>query len=78
MAKSKLNKNGSVVDRLKYFDIDSSFSKRKTYYSKMGGKGTYTGSGKQNNWMLSQMKKHGYKNGVFNIRMENGEIVNFK
>lgn len=29
----------------------------------MGGSGTYTGSASQNTWMISEMRKHGYKNG---------------
>lgn len=53
--------------RLKYFNFDSSFARRKTYFSKMGGSGTYTGSAGQNTWMISQMKAHGYKKGVFKI-----------
>lgn len=68
--KNKLNKNTSIVDRLKYFDFDSSFTKRKTYYSKMGGSGTYTGSAKQNAWMIKQMKAHGYRKGKYNLRQD--------
>lgn len=51
--KSKLNVNSSIVDRLKYFNFDSSFSKRRDYYTAMGGTGTYTGSASQNVWMES-------------------------
>lgn len=65
--KSKLNISSSIVDRLKYHDIDSSFSRRKTYYGKMGGSGTYTGTAKQNTWMIAQMKAHGYRKGSSNI-----------
>lgn len=65
--KNKLRTNTSIVDRLKYFDFDSSMSARKKYYSKMGGSGTYTGSSKQNVWMIQQMKAHGYKNGKYNL-----------
>lgn len=61
--KSKLNINTSIVDRLKYRDIDSDFSKRKNYYYAMGGSGTYTGSASQNTWMISQMKSHGFAHG---------------
>lgn len=56
--KGKLNINTSIVDRLKYNDIDSSFSARSQYYSAMGGSGVYTGSSSQNQWMLAQMKNH--------------------
>lgn len=62
--KDKLNKDGSIVDRLKWKDIDSSFSARAGYYSAMGGSGTYTGSASQNTWMLQQMKAHGYRKGT--------------
>lgn len=65
--KSKLRINTSIVDRLKYFDFDSSMSARKKYWSKMGGSGTYTGSPKQNVWMIQQMKSHGYKRGRYNL-----------
>ena len=65
--KSKLNKETSIVDRLKYFNFDSSFSRRKTYYGKMGGSGTYTGTASQNTWMIKQMKAHGYRRGSSNI-----------
>ena len=61
--KSRLNINTSIVDRLKYRDFDSSASARAKYYKAMGGSGTYTGSSKQNTWMLSQMKSHGYSKG---------------
>lgn len=63
--KGRLNQN-SIVDRLKYRNIDSSFSARAGYYSAMGGSGRYTGSSKQNNWMVSQMKAHGYARGTKN------------
>lgn len=69
--KSKLNKDTSIVDRLKYLDIDSSFSRRASYYSAMGGSGTYTGSNAQNSWMLSQMKSHGYRKGTKNASAGN-------
>lgn len=65
--KSKLNKENSIVDRLKYFDFDSSFSARSKYYTAMGLSGRYTGSSSQNVNMLNLMKSHGYKNGSFNI-----------
>ena len=65
--KSKLNVNTSIVDRLKYRDFDSSYSARKSYYSAMGGSGTYTGSSNQNKWMISEMAAHGYKKGSKHI-----------
>lgn len=65
--KNKLNVDTSIVDRLKYRDIDSSFSARRDYYSAMGGSGTYTGSSAQNVWMLQEMKAHGYEKGSRNI-----------
>lgn len=65
--KAQLNIQTSIVDRLKYFNFDSSFFARTRYFSAMGGAGTYTGSAAQNVWMLNQMKAHGYKNGVYNL-----------
>ena len=61
--KDKLDIQNSIVDRLKYNSIDSSFSARSKYYSAMGGSGIYTGSSSQNTWMLSQLKSHGYAKG---------------
>ena len=61
--KSKLKITTSIVDRLKYNDFDSSFSRRKTYFEKMGlGKASsYTGSSSQNQKMVSWMIKNGFK-----------------
>lgn len=64
-SKNKLNKDTSIVDRLKYFNIDPEFSKRAAYYKAMGGSGSYISSASQNVWMLNQMKAHGYKNGIY-------------
>lgn len=61
--KSKLRINSSIVDRLKLHNFDSSKSVRAGYYKAMGGSGTYVGSASQNNWMISEMKKHGFKQG---------------
>ena len=61
--KSKLNKDKSIVDRLKYKDFEAAFSARAKYYKAMGGTDKYTGSSKQNTWMIDQMKKHGFKSG---------------
>ena len=60
--KSKLNRATSVVDELKYFDKDSSFSARSMYWSKIFG-GTYTGSASQNTKLLNYLKANGYKKG---------------
>lgn len=60
--KSKLNKNGSIVDRLKYFDFDSSESARSKFYKGLY-KATYTGSAAQNTKLIAEMKKHGFRNG---------------
>lgn len=61
--KSKLRINSSIVDRLKLHNFDSSQSARVGYYKAMGGSGTYVGSASQNSWMISEMKKHGFKQG---------------
>ena len=61
--KSKLRINSSIVDRLKLHNFDSSKSARAGYYKAMGGSGTYVGSTSQNTWMISEMKKHGFKQG---------------
>lgn len=63
--KENLNINTSIVDRLKWKDIDSEFKSRKTYYHAMGGTEDYTGTDAQNIWMLEQMKAHGYSQGGF-------------
>ena len=62
--KDLLEIDTSIVDRLKYNDIDSSFGARADYYSAMGGDGEYYGSSDQNIWMLDQLKSHCYKNGT--------------
>ena len=61
--KNKLDKDKSIVDRLRYFDYDFSMSARAKYYKAMGKTDTYTGSASQNQWMLSEMKKNGFKKG---------------
>lgn len=61
--KSKLRINSSIVDRLKLHNFDSSKSARAGYYKAMGGSGTYVGSASQNNWMIFEMRKHGFKQG---------------
>ena len=61
--KNKLNIEKSIVDRLKFKDINSAMNYRKQYYEAMGGTGTYRGTSSQNKWMLSEMKSHGYQKG---------------
>lgn len=61
--KNRLNIDTSIVDRLKWKDFDSSASARASYYKAMGGTGTYTGSSKQNQWMIQQMKANGFAKG---------------
>ncbi len=63
--KNSLNIDTSVVDRLKYYDKDSSFSARAMYWSKIFG-GTYTGSSSQNAKLLNHLKSNGYKSGTSN------------
>ena len=78
--KSKLNYNGSIVDRLRYKDYDASFSARTKYYSAMGFKGTYTGSSSQNSNMLQWMKANGFSQGGYvadlqRIASKNGDDI---
>lgn len=68
--KTLLNKDTTLVDRLKYNDFDSSFEARKKYYNAMGFEGVYTGTHEQNLNMLNWMKKNGYKNGVYNLKKD--------
>ena len=75
-SKSQLekNKDTSVIDRLAWLGYDNSFDARAKYYSAMGGSGTYTGSAKQNKWMIAEMKKHkGYATG--SRRIKNNELA---
>ncbi|HAU86024.1 MAG TPA: hypothetical protein DCW90_11155, partial [Lachnospiraceae bacterium] len=62
--KNRLKTETSIVDRLKYHDIDSSFARRKQYYEAMGGGSGYTGSSSQNRWLINQLKSHGYAKGT--------------
>lgn len=61
--KSTLNKDSSVIDRLKYFDLDSSVSARGTLYKYFGLSGSYNGSSSQNNNLITAMKKAGFNQG---------------
>ncbi len=65
--KNRLNTETSIVDRLKYRDLDASFPARADYYYAMGGTGTYTGSAGQNLWMIAQMRANGYRKGSRSI-----------
>ena len=62
--KNRLRIDTSIVDRLKYNSIDSSFSARAGYYSAMGGSGGYTGSASQNTWIINELRNHGYRKGT--------------
>lgn len=73
--KSKLDKEHSIVDRLKYFNFDSSFSARSQYFSKLGGSGTYRGSSSQNTWLISQMKLKGYKKGTSHVPKKDNYLI---
>ena len=68
--KEKLNKDTSIVDRLKYYDFKSGKDIRGTYFEKMGlgKKSKYTGTAAQNKKMINWLKNHGYKNGVYNLK----------
>ena len=68
--KNRLQVNTSIVDRLKYHDFDSSMSARRNYFYAMGGSGNYIGTDSQNMWMIREMKSHGYKKGVYNLKQD--------
>lgn len=87
--KNKLNKNTSVVDFLKYYDIDSSDSARADYYKQMGLEDIYgkfnPNDSTQNIAMLNWLKENedkikGYASGGFNLKkqmvwtQENGDL----
>ena len=59
----KLNRETSLVDRLKSDNIDASWEARSQYWSKIFG-GAYTGSESQNIKFLNWLKANGYKNGT--------------
>lgn len=78
--KSKLDKENSVVDRLKYFDFDASMSARKQYYKKLGLGSDYSGTASQNAKLLKKMKSIGYSKGGFvadlqKIAVSNGDDI---
>ena len=61
--KNILNKETSIVDRLKYYDKDDSWSARASSYKGLGGSGEYTGSYAQNVWLIQKMKEWGMSKG---------------
>lgn len=63
--KEKLNIQTSILDRLKFFDINSAMNYRKKYYESMGlgSASNYRGTSSQNKAMLNLMKANGYKKG---------------
>ena len=68
--KKKLNKDTSIIDRLKYFDFKYNKDIRGTYFEKMGlgKKKDYKGTAKQNKAMIAWLKKNGYRKGAYNIK----------
>lgn len=60
---SKLDKDVSIVDRMKYYGYASNTAARQQLFKNLKGSGTYTSSAKQNIWMLEQLKKAGYSKG---------------
>lgn len=58
-----LDTEHSVVDRLKFNDIDASWDRRADYYEGIFGDEDYTGSDYQNIRMLDWLKEHGYAKG---------------
>lgn len=80
--KSKLNINTSIVDRLKYNDINPAWNYLKQYYAGMGlgSASSYTGSYAQNVKMVSWLKKNGYSKGgtigkLINASGEDGFVL---
>jgi hypothetical protein len=62
--KGKLNKTGSIVDALRYFDYNESFDARKKYYNALIGSDTYTGNAEQNAALLKKFREiKGYHEG---------------
>lgn len=69
------------MDLLKSHDYSAEFSDRANLYKAMNGSGVYTGSAKQNRFMIDTMKAKGYKKGSSNIPYDqmswihDGEVV---
>ena len=60
----ELNTDTSVVDRLKFNNIDAEFDRRSDYWDALFGDEEYTGSDEQNIRFLDWLKEHGYANGT--------------
>lgn len=80
---NNLNKERSIVDRLKWKNIASDMANRAKYYEAMGlgSASSYRGTSSQNIAMLKLMKQNGYKTGSRRINKDglnwihDGEIV---
>lgn len=60
---SSLDKNNSIVDRMRYHGYVGSYATQKQLWSNLKGSGTYSGTAAQNSWMIEQLKKAGYSTG---------------
>ena len=60
---SRLSKDVSIVDRMKYHGYVGNYTTQKQLWSNLGGSGTYKGTAAQNTWMIQQLKKAGYSKG---------------
>ena len=54
----------SIVDRLKYNSIASSFGARAGYYEQITGDSDYYGTAEQNIRLLNYLKNNGYRKGT--------------
>lgn len=62
--KDLLDIENSIVDRLKYNSIASSFGARAGYYEQITGDSDYYGTAEQNIRLLNYLKNNGYRNGT--------------
>lgn len=60
---SSLDKNTSIMDRMKYYGYTGNYTTQKQLWSNLKGSGAYTGTASQNAWMIEQLKKAGYSTG---------------
>ncbi len=67
--KSLLNKDTSIVDRLKYHDKASSYDARERLYKYWFGSG-YSGTYDQNVNLIKKMKLNGYKKGIKKVNYD--------
>ncbi len=67
--KSKLNKDTSIVDRLKYNDKSASYSSIEKLYKHWFGNG-YSGTAAQNVQLLNKLKLSGYEKGAKRINKD--------